>query len=445
MKKVITYGTYDYLHYGHIKLLERAKALGDYLIVGVTSEDFDRKRGKINVQQSLAQRIENVRKTGLADEIIVEEYIGQKIDDIKRYDIDIFAIGSDWDSKFDYLKEYCQVVYLPRTEGISSTQIRCEKNEIKMGLVGDDIAFLNKYKLENNYVNGIKIIGICTNVPKKEFKNTKSGFVLDDIQLITNDLTELLKSVDAIYIDSNVNDHYDQIKSALNLGKHVLCESPICNTKKGCEELQELAKKKGVILMDAIRTSYSVAYSRLLLLIKGGEIGNIISVESTITNMSEFLKGVKPNSFMHLGAQALIPILDILGCNYKDYRFYSKFQDSNDIFTKLDLIYDHAVASLKVAEGAKSEGQLIITGTNGYIMVPAPWWKTDYFEVRYENQNDNKRYFYQLNGEGIRYQLLAFIMAIGNKKEAMHISEKTSIEICSFIEKFINHTNMYEI
>ena len=445
MKKVITYGTYDYLHYGHIKLLERAKALGDYLIVGVTSEDFDRKRGKINVQQSLAQRIENVRKTGLADEIIVEEYIGQKIDDIKRYDIDIFAIGSDWDGKFDYLKEYCQVVYLPRTEGISSTQIRCEKNEIKMGLVGDDIAFLNKYKLENNYVNGIKIIGICTNVPKKEFKNTKSGFVLDDIQLITNDLTELLKSVDAVYIDSNVNDHYEQIKSALNLGKHVLCESPICNTKKGCEELQELAKKKGVILMDAIRTSYSVAYSRLLLLIKGGEIGNIISVESTITNMSVFLNGVKPNSFMHLGAQALIPILDILGCNYKDYHFYSKFQDSNDIFTKLDLIYDHAVASLKVAEGAKSEGQLIITGTNGYIMVPAPWWKTDYFEVRYENQNDNKRYFYQLNGEGIRYQLLAFIMAIGNKKEAMHISEKTAIEICSFIEKFINHTNMYEI
>ena len=96
MKKVITYGSFDFLHFGHIKLLERAKSLGDYLVVGVTSEDFDKKRGKINVQQSLAERIENVRKTGLADEIIVEEYIGQKIDDIKRYNIDIFAIGSDW-------------------------------------------------------------------------------------------------------------------------------------------------------------------------------------------------------------------------------------------------------------------------------------------------------------------------------------------------------------
>lgn len=112
MVKVITYGTYDLLHYGHIKLLERAKALGDYLIVGVTADDFDKTRGKINVQQSLMERIEAVRATGLADKIIVEEYEGQKIDDIRRYDVDIFTVGSDWAGKFDYLNEYCKVVYL---------------------------------------------------------------------------------------------------------------------------------------------------------------------------------------------------------------------------------------------------------------------------------------------------------------------------------------------
>ena len=106
MVKVITYGTYDLLHYGHIKLLERAKALGDYLIVGVTADDFDKTRGKINVQQSLMERIEAVRATGLADKIIVEEYEGQKIDDIRRYDVDIFTVGSDWAGKFDYLNEY---------------------------------------------------------------------------------------------------------------------------------------------------------------------------------------------------------------------------------------------------------------------------------------------------------------------------------------------------
>ncbi|MDY6394803.1 MAG: adenylyltransferase/cytidyltransferase family protein, partial [Bacteroidales bacterium] len=93
MVKVITYGTYDLLHFGHIRLLERAKALGDYLIVGVTADGFDKARGKINVQQSLMERIEAVRQTGLVDEIIVEEYEGQKIDDIKRLGVDIFAIG----------------------------------------------------------------------------------------------------------------------------------------------------------------------------------------------------------------------------------------------------------------------------------------------------------------------------------------------------------------
>ncbi len=110
MKKVITYGTFDLIHIGHIRLLERAKALGDYLIVGVTSDDFDKSRGKINVQQSLMERIENVRSTGLADEIIVEEYEGQKIDDICRKNVDIFAIGTDWLDKFDYLSDYCEVV-----------------------------------------------------------------------------------------------------------------------------------------------------------------------------------------------------------------------------------------------------------------------------------------------------------------------------------------------
>ena len=124
MKKVITYGTYDLLHEGHLNLLKRAKALGDYLIVGVTTDNFDIDRGKLNVRNNVLERVESVRQTGLADQIIIEEYIGQKIDDIQKYDIDIFAIGSDWEGKFDYLKEYCQVVYLPRTEGISSTQLR---------------------------------------------------------------------------------------------------------------------------------------------------------------------------------------------------------------------------------------------------------------------------------------------------------------------------------
>ena len=136
MTRVITYGTYDLLHAGHLRLLERARALGDYLIVGVTSDDFDYNRGKINVKQSLAERIEGVKKTGLADEIIVEEYEGQKIDDIQKYGANIFTVGSDWEGYFDYLKEYCSVIYLQRTAGVSSTEIRSETSHLNLGIVG---------------------------------------------------------------------------------------------------------------------------------------------------------------------------------------------------------------------------------------------------------------------------------------------------------------------
>ena len=165
MTKVITYGTFDLLHYGHIRLLKRAKELGDYLIVGVTADDFDKTRGKINVQQSLMERIEAVRATSLADKIIVEEYEGQKIDDIRRYSVDIFTVGSDWAGKFDYLKEYCKVVYLERTEGVSSSEIRSEERKVRLGIIGDS-HIAKKYIQESQFVNGLEITGVCSSDPK---------------------------------------------------------------------------------------------------------------------------------------------------------------------------------------------------------------------------------------------------------------------------------------
>ncbi len=124
MIKVITYGTYDLLHQGHINLLKRAKELGDYLIGGVTNDSFDQERGKLNVKDNVLERVEAVRATGLADQIIIEDYVGQKINDIQKYNVDIFAVGSDWEGQFDYLNKFCEVVYLPRTQGISSTFLR---------------------------------------------------------------------------------------------------------------------------------------------------------------------------------------------------------------------------------------------------------------------------------------------------------------------------------
>ena len=157
MTKVITYGTFDLFHEGHYKLLQRAKALGDYLIVGVTTEHFDEARGKVNVIDPILERIENVRKTGFADEIIVEDHVGQKIEDIQKYGIDIFTVGSDWVGTFDYLNQFCKVIYLERTPNVSSTIIRKNRFQIvRMGIIGTG-RIAPRFVSEAKYVSGIEV------------------------------------------------------------------------------------------------------------------------------------------------------------------------------------------------------------------------------------------------------------------------------------------------
>lgn len=413
MIKVITYGTYDLLHYGHIRLLERAKALGDYLIVGVTADSFDRTRGKINVQQSLMERIEAVKATGLADEIIVEEYEGQKIDDIKRLDVDIFTVGSDWVGKFDYLNEFCKVVYLERTQGVSSSEIRAERRDLRIGLVGES-GILNKFEGECHYVNGITVSGIYS-IDKK--------YLNENIKILpcqAKCLDELFDASDAIYIVSHPKKHYAQIKQALLAGKHVLCESPIALSVAQLEELEKIAIDNKLQLMDSLKTAYSTAYNRMILLVKSGRIGNVVSIDSTCTSLSELEKMNSSlekeyiwNSMCAWGPTAMLPIFQILGSGYNDKRITSLMHDEDfDSFTKISFVYPNAVASAKIGKGAKSEGELVISGTKGYVYVPAPWWKTDYFEIRYENPANNRRYFYQLEGEGIRYMIVSFLKNI---------------------------------
>lgn len=429
MIKVITYGTYDLLHYGHIRLLERAKKLGDYLIVGVTADDFDKTRGKINVQQPLMERVEAVRATGLADEIIVEEYEGQKIDDIRKYDVDIFTVGSDWKGKFDYLNEYCKVVYLERTQGVSSSEIREKKRSIKLGLLGDAL-FLNKVIAEIEFVNGVQLEAVYS----------KREEVTCQIDCCVGSFDELLTKVDAVYIRSLPEEHYEHIKKALNAGKHVLCESPMTLSRKQTENVISLALKKNLILMEAIKTAYATAFSRLLLLIKGGVIGDVVSIDATCTSLRKNHSDWK--GIYEWGPTALLPILQILGTEIKSFHIISRFSEETDDFTKMDFLYDHAVASIIVGDGVKSEGELIISGSKGYIYVPAPWWKTDYFELRYEDQRQNKRYFYQLDGEGIRYELVAFVRGIESGRLIANIDKDVTLIISEIMDAFVSKRNM---
>ena len=124
MKKVITYGTFDLLHYGHIQLLKRAKALGDYLIVALSTDEFNWEQKKKKCYFSYEERKMLLESLRYVDLVIPEENWEQKVSDVQEFRVDTFVMGNDWEGKFDFLKEYCEVVYLPRTEGISTTKIK---------------------------------------------------------------------------------------------------------------------------------------------------------------------------------------------------------------------------------------------------------------------------------------------------------------------------------
>ena len=446
MTKVITYGTFDLLHYGHTNLLKRAKDLGDYLIVGVTAEAYDMARGKINVKQSLSERIENVRETGLADEIIVEEYEGQKIDDIRRYGADIFAIGSDWKGKFDYLSDYCKVVYLDRTKGISSTDLRSAERKLSVGLIGD-ASWLDKYRRQARFVNGMEIEGIAT--PDTTMLTPE----LAELPVVTSDVAELLQKVDAVVIASDPSLHEKQIRQVLEAGKHVLCESPFALTPEASDSLVAYAQEHGLVLQDAIKTAYSTAFHRLVLLVRGGKIGKVVSVDATCTSLrynktDDSITGANWGGMGEWGPIALLPIFQILGTDYTSSQIITRGEKGfvhEGEFTKMDFIYPSAVASMKVATGVKSEGELVISGTDAYVYVPAPWWKTDYFEIRYENPADNKRYFYQLDGEGFRFELITFAQAIANGASNSYISQDISRSLCKIMGEYYLGTNTLQI
>ncbi len=138
MKKILTYGTFDLLHYGHINLLKRAKEMGDYLIVGLSSDEFNTLKNKKSYY-SYEHRKMMLEAIRYVDKVIPENTWDQKIEDVKKYDIDVFVMGDDWQGKFDFLKEYCEVVYLPRTIDISTTKVKKE-------LLNGFLTFLNYFQ-----------------------------------------------------------------------------------------------------------------------------------------------------------------------------------------------------------------------------------------------------------------------------------------------------------
>ena len=446
MKKVITYGTFDLLHEGHVNLLRRAKALGDWLIVGVTTDNFDLERGKMNTCNNVMERIEAVRKTGYADQIIIEEYRGQKIDDIQRYGVDIFAIGSDWEGYFDYLKEFCEVVYLPRTEGISSTQLRDEQPGVRLGIIGTG-SIAERFVPESEVVSGVRVTA-AYNPDQARCKEFCKRF---GIGLAARTAEELYAACDAVYIASPHYTHGAYTKAALEAGKHVHCETPFVFTGAEAGELFALADSKGLTLMLAHKTAYCPAFGHLVTLLKSGAIGEIVDVNASVTTLTDESSeklDVKlfGGSMSENACFPLLPIFKLLGTDWSNINFYSKMKNGVDLSTKAVFRYAAATASFQVGLGAKTEGNLTVSGTKGYAYVPAPWWKTDYFELRFEDQNQNKKFVYPFVGEGLRYEIKDFVATVtGSALTWSKLSRKEIVRMADVQQLWLSGTNVFTL
>ena len=147
-----------------------------------------------------------------------------------------------------------------------------------------------------------------------------------------------------------------------------------------------------------------------------------------------------------MGSYPLLPIIKLLGTDYKNLNLYSRMKNGVDMYTKGVMRYENAVCSFKVGLGVKTEGNLVISGTKGYAYVPAPWWKTDYFELRYENQNDNKKFFYKWDGYGLRYEIQEFISCIINHRfSSARLRRRESICMAEVMQQFMDKINTSNI
>lgn len=442
VKKVITYGSFDLFHEGHYRLLKRAKALGDYLIVGVTTEQYDRLRGKLNVEDSLLTRIENIKKSGLADEIIVEDHPGQKLEDIEKYGVDVFTVGSDWTGAFDYLKSKCEVVYLERTKDISSTMLREKLHPIiRLGIIGTG-RIASRFVTETKFVSGVVSKSVY-NPHKESAVQFAQKYQLNPYYEEEN-YNNFLGEIDAVYIASPHQWHYSYAKAALEKGKHVLCEKPLAFSKEQAEELFREAREHKLVLMEALKTAHCPGFEKLCEVVDSGIIGKICDVEACFTRLTaagsrERADKQYGGGFTEFGSHTMLPILRFMGTDFEEVQFHS-IQDENgvDLYTKADFFYKNGMAASKSGVGVKSEGQLVIAGTKGYILAPSPWWLTKYFEVRFEDPKKIIKYEIPFYGDGLRYEIKDFVVQINSGElDNDKFGAGESIALAGVMERFM--------
>lgn len=286
----------------------------------------------------------------------------------------------------------------------------------------------------------------CVFNPKIESAKRFSN--LNQIEQYTDDINKFLGLVDVVYIASPHETHFEYARQALLQGKHTLCEKPMALKADEVKLLYALADENKCVLMEAIKTAYCPGFVEMLKIAKSGIIGEIVDVESAFTrltpkNTREFENEKYGGSFLEFGSYVLLPIIKLLGADYGRITFNSLKEDNGvDRYTKCYIDYENKFATAKTGLSVKSEGQLLISGTKGYILAKSPWWMTKTFQVRFEDPNELQEFEFEYKGSGLQYEFNCFVDAIGGIKNNMYgIGEQESVALAGIMERFVERKN----
>lgn len=309
--------------------------------------------------------------------------------------------------------------------------------KIRLGIVGTG-RIAKRFVPEARMVEGIEIAAVCN--PREE---SAAKFAQElGIPGYTTMIMRMIDCVDAVYIATPHETHYMYAKAALSRGVHVLCEKPMVFSKAQAEELFAIAKEKNCVLMEGIKTAYCPGFQGLLAVVRSGAIGKVFDVEAcfsrlSATNVREMTDTQYGGSFLEFGTYTMLPIVKLLGTGEKEVRYRSALSGNGlDIYTKTEFAYEEETGLSKTGLMVKSEGELVIAGNRGYILVQAPWWLTKHFEVRHEDPNRREVYDFPYEGQGLRYEVQAFVKRIRGE-EAEGVEPAESVWLAEKMESFL--------
>lgn len=326
-----------------------------------------------------------------------------------------------------------------------------KESDLRIGIIGTG-RIVYRFVSECNEVSGIRITTVYNphEGSAERFVKTVWKDAGSDLPRAVSDIEVLWREVDAVYIASPHETHYDYIMQALEHEKHVLCEKPMVLEKAQAEEAYDIAAKNGIILMEGVKTAFCPAFNEICSVVSSGRIGRVVDVlasfsKLTPTNVREFEESATGGSFTEIGSYVLLPVLRLLGCDPSEIRFDAfTLPNGTDGFCRASLKYESgAYGNCRTGLTAKTEGELIITGTKGYIYVPAPWWLTSHFEVRGEDPNAKEIHDGEFLGPGLRYEIKVFMEAVMGKGAScdMDLLMLESVTRAGIMEKFLKERN----